>query len=41
MGTALLDLKSVWDTPGEHSGLLSGVAGAIEACLTIPEEKHG
>lgn len=41
MGTALLDLKSVWETPGEHSGLLSGVAGSIEACLTIPEEKHG
>jgi uncharacterized protein len=41
MGTNVLDLKAVWDTPGEHYGVLSGVAGSLEACLTIPEEKHG
>ncbi|MDX2346813.1 MAG: hypothetical protein QNK11_08085 [Legionella sp.] len=38
---AQLDLKAVWDTPGAHYGMLLGAMGALEACLTIPEEKQG
>jgi uncharacterized protein len=41
MTTNVLNLKAVWDTPGEHDGMLPGVLGALEACLTIPEEKTG
>ncbi len=36
-----LDLTTVWQTPGEHYGVLSGLDGRIEACLTIPEENTG
>ncbi len=36
-----LNLSALWDTAGAHYGMLPGVGGMLEACLTIPEEKKG
>ena len=34
-----LDLTAIWDTPGEHHGVLQGEVGMLDARCVIPEEK--